>query len=123
VSAEDFKILILEDEAIIRMVTKRVLSQGCGATVLEADKVDPAIALALEHRPEVIIVDIHLKEERTGLDAAREIRKHYSPRIYIMSAYEPGTFADAAELSEFSGIFSKPTAAKTLLSICRRNCE
>jgi DNA-binding response OmpR family regulator len=68
------KILIAEDELIIARVLKRVLEQS-GYEVIQVSDENNAVLKAVEFRPDLIILDIHLKQKSSGVHAGRELRK------------------------------------------------
>jgi DNA-binding response OmpR family regulator len=68
------KILIAEDELIVARVMKRVLEQN-GYEVMQVCDEAHAIQASAEFRPDLLILDIHLKNKSSGLLAGKEIRK------------------------------------------------
>ncbi len=76
-------ILVADDSAIIRKMLCRLFkASGQYEVCAEATNGEEAIALALEHRPALIIMDLAMPV-LTGLDAAREI-KNILPEIPIV---------------------------------------
>jgi DNA-binding response OmpR family regulator len=107
-------ILIVEDETIFALDLKRILSKS-GYNVLRVfTEGSRAVEFALKERPEIILMDISLKGELNGVDAAREIYKFYKPLIIFISALDKLAF-------DFSGLdykfMSKPILDKNLISI------
>ena len=78
------RILIVEDEAIIAACLKNDLL-ALGYEVLPvALTADNAVALAEEHKPDIILMCILLKGKKTGIDVAQEIEKtRKMPIIFI----------------------------------------
>lgn len=78
------KVLIVEDDMIIAMVLERMVTK-LEYTVL--DKViegRKAINIANNHKPDLILMDIQLKDGVDGITAMEEIRKNSEvPVIYI----------------------------------------
>lgn len=66
------RILIVEDEALLRRVIARNL-RGRGFEVREAELAHEAIALAAHEAPDLMLLDINLPD-RTGWDVLRELR-------------------------------------------------
>jgi len=79
------KILIVEDEAIIAMDLKLRLQQQGYEVVPIADSAGNAIIVTKKYNPEVILMDILLKGEKTGIDAAKQIQKEYDIPIIFMT--------------------------------------
>lgn len=78
------KVLIVEDDMIISMVLERMVTKLKHRV---ADKVitgQAAIDCARELKPDLILMDIQLKDNIDGITAMQEIRKTSSvPVIYI----------------------------------------
>jgi len=78
------KILLVEDEAIIAMDLKLKLEQQGYDVVAIASSAEKAVQSAKKHRPELILMDILLKGEKTGIEASKQIqKKHNIPIIYL----------------------------------------
>jgi len=69
------KILIADDNPIIRKMLYRIVeSQGGYDLCAEAENGFQAIALAVKHRPDLVILDM-VMPVMNGIDAAREIKE------------------------------------------------
>src|SRR6476620_8839509 len=80
------RVLIVEDEPIIAMhlaILVQELGHEVCATVAS---VVGAIALASAHNPDVVLMDIHLAQGGSGIDAARELHSQQSVRCIFLSA-------------------------------------
>lgn len=79
------KVLIVEDESIIAMTYKAVFIKRKIATVIGIfNKAEHAIKQINENLPDVIIMDIKLKGDLDGIEAAKLINKKLSvPIIFI----------------------------------------
>jgi DNA-binding NarL/FixJ family response regulator len=76
-------VLIVDDHRIFREGVRNLLQEsGDFQVVAEAGDVDQAIALAATHRPDVIILDLHLGDA-DGLSAIGPIRSR-SPRSKVL---------------------------------------
>jgi len=107
-SANKKRILIVEDEKIIAEDIKRTLI-SYNYNVLGIVSVgQKAVDFASEHRPDLILMDIMLQGEMTGLDAAEEIYKSYNIPVIFLTAYSnKEILAKAAQSSPF-GYLIKP---------------
>jgi signal transduction histidine kinase len=103
------KILLVEDESIVAMDMERRLA-SLGYLVLEHVMTgEEAIEKALTLRPDLILMDIHLKGRIDGIEAAERIRE-YSPSvpvIYITAYSDDNTLARAKVTQPF-GYILKP---------------
>ena len=55
-------VLVVDDEATIRDVVRRYL-EADGLQVMEAPDGDTALAMVVEHRPDVVVLDVATGEE------------------------------------------------------------
>ena len=69
-------ILVTEDESIVRKDIERCLNKLGYNVVATADNGDKAIELAKKHKPDLALMDIMIKGDMTGIEAAGEIKKH-----------------------------------------------
>ena len=87
-------ILICEDDDNLRQLIRVVI--GAGYRIVEAGDGDEALALASEHRPDLIVLDL-MMPGMSGFDVLRHLRGDVSvdgTHIVVMSAW-PNT-KDAA---------------------------
>lgn len=98
------KVLIADDEPIIRMDLKELLSSEGHEVVAEAKNGQEALDLALEHRPDLIFLDIRMPNT-DGLEAAEQIMDKLDRKIPIimLTAYsQPELYERASELGVFA---------------------
>src|ERR1700719_3112403 len=71
----NLRILVADDHDIIRRGVKALLSSRPGWMVCaEATTGREAIALAAQHKPDIVVIDISMPD-LNGLEAARKVRK------------------------------------------------
>lgn len=68
------RVLVIDDEADVRLLY-RVNLRHAGFEVLEADDGDRGIAAALEHLPDVVVLDLMMPRV-DGFDVLRALRTH-----------------------------------------------
>lgn len=101
-------VLVVEDEKIVAKDIQFSLKKLGYTVVGTADTGEMAVELALEMKPDLILMDIMLKGEMNGIDAANEIRKHMDvPVVYLTANTDGGTIQKAKE-SEPHGYIIKP---------------
>ena len=108
-------VLVVEDDPILLEMTAMQLADG-GLEVLRAASRDEAMAV-LERGPVplVVITDIGLEGERSGLELARTIAERWPQiRLVIVSGEQRPVKEDYPEGAVF---FTKPCAEGALLSI------
>lgn len=101
------KVLICDDEPIIRMSLKNKLKELGFDEILEASDGEAAVSLALQQVPDIAILDIAMPK-KDGVTAAREIRKRLKiPIIFLTAAYDPETVKKAKEAG-IAAFLTKP---------------
>jgi CheY-like chemotaxis protein len=84
------KILIIEDEAIISFGYQLQLESLGYEITGRAASSEEAEALMKDTAPDAIMMDVHLKGEKNGLDLAREIRRtDQVPIIFLTASNRP----------------------------------
>ncbi|MFW6124439.1 MAG: response regulator [Acidobacteriota bacterium] len=79
------KILVVEDESIIAMDLKLKLEQQGYDVVAIASSADDAVQATKKYKPELILMDILLKGEKTGIEASEQIQKQMDIPIICMT--------------------------------------
>lgn len=103
-------VLVVDDEVLIAHHWCGLLEdmelEVCGM----AHTADEAIALALEHRPMLVLMDVRLRGTKDGVDAALAIYKSVgSSVVYITGSKEPATLA-RIKLHHPSPVLFKPVS-------------
>lgn len=89
-------VLVVEDESIVSKDIQHSLKKLGYNVVGAAATGENAIALATEHRPDIVLMDIMLKGDMNGIEAAGEIRKQLGiPVIYLTAYADEGTLSKA----------------------------
>ena len=84
------KILVVDDELHIRMLYQEELEDK-GYEVITSDGSDNILEILAKERPDVVILDIRLGGNRSGLDILQEIRtreQHDDVSIILCTAYD-----------------------------------
>jgi two-component system, response regulator PdtaR len=103
-------VLIVDDQALIAELWSILLEEMgievCGAAATAAE----AIAMARRHRPRVIIMDVRLRGELDGVDAAIAIHESLPSKvIFITGSREPATMA-RIQLDNPAAVLFKPVS-------------
>ena len=83
---EPLRILIVEDEAIVLMQLESIIEDSGHSVVGAAMSAGEAIDLVGTTHPELILLDMHLQDESSGLDVARAIRDRADITIVFLTA-------------------------------------
>ena len=111
---EKIVILVVEDEAIIRMSTVEML-EDAGFLVLEAGNADIAVQI-LESRSDIraVFTDVTMPGSLSGLKLARAIRDRWPPiHVIVTSARDVSSDMDFPRLARF---IQKPYAPAHILT-------
>jgi CheY-like chemotaxis protein len=82
------KVLIVEDEGMVALVIRHKLQRMGYEVCGTAASGEEAVEAALEHRPNLVIMDVHLSGRMTGFDAARRIVAEYDVPFIFFTGYE-----------------------------------
>ncbi|MBL8877603.1 MAG: response regulator transcription factor [Phycisphaerales bacterium] len=113
-------VILADDHAMVRgALAKLIMAEPDIQVVGEAESADGAVALAIEHEPAVVILDIDMPG-RTAFDAARVIRSR-APKtaIVFLSAFTHDRYIEAALASGASAYITKGEPIETVLSAVR----
>ncbi len=83
--AEKCTVFIVEDEPIVVECLERLLEYHGFTVVGSCDKGSEAVSKAKELQPQIILMDIMLKDNISGCDAALEIRQHIDTKIIFLT--------------------------------------
>jgi two-component system response regulator LytT len=98
-------ILLIEDEELVSKYIQKSLKKLGYNIIGAAATGEEAIVLALETKPDLVLMDIMLKGEITGIDAAEKIReKLFIPVIYLTAYSDESTLAKAMLTQPYSYI-------------------
>ena len=96
------RILIAEDETIIRLDVRTLLEKAGHEVVAEARDGEEAVALAYEHDPDLIVMDVRMPH-LDGIEAARQISDRKPVPIVMLTAYaEEDLVTRASEAGAFA---------------------
>src|SRR5882724_2934649 len=102
------RILIVDDEIIIARELEERLKQLGYEVVGIAASGREATALALEARPDLVLMDIVLQGEMDGIQAAAEIRATLGIPVIYVTAYTDRKTLDRARVTEPFAYIVKP---------------
>lgn len=82
------KILLVEDEPVDLIDLRKLLSAEGYDIVDRVATGENAIISFNEHKPDLIIIDIHLKGKMTGYDTAKELIQFSNPKFIFIASNE-----------------------------------
>ncbi|MGC9334156.1 MAG: ANTAR domain-containing response regulator [Anaerolineae bacterium] len=106
---ERTRVIIADDESIIRMDLREMLSNLGYLVVGEVGDGRSAVNLARELRPEIVIMDIKFEgEEFDGIDAARILTEEKIAPVLLLTAYSQRDLVMRAREAGVVGYLVKP---------------
>ncbi len=108
------RILIAEDETIIRLDLRDLLERSGHEVVAEARDGEEAVALAREHKPELAIMDVKMPK-LDGIEAAKRILDERPIPIVMLTAYGQEELVSRAVEAGVFGYLVKPFREQDLV--------
>jgi signal transduction histidine kinase len=111
------KIMVVEDESIVAKDLELTLTRLGYIVPATASSAADALSKASKHRPDLVLMDIHLQGEIDGIAVARRLRSEMNiPVIYLTAYADDDTVARARETEPF-GYLLKPFNERELRSM------
>ncbi|WP_094227696.1 response regulator [Methanolobus psychrotolerans] len=102
------RIMIVEDEKIVALDIKDSLEHLGYSVPCMTSSGEEAIKIANQCHPDLILMDIVLKGNIDGIDAAKVIRENYDIPVIYLTAYSDERTLQRAKLTEPFGHILKP---------------
>jgi PAS domain S-box-containing protein len=110
----DRRILIVEDEAIVAKNIEVALKKQGYCVLAIASSGEEAIQKAAELKPDMVLMDIRLRGDMLGVEAARQIRTRFGIPVIYLTAHADTATLERAKLSEPFGYLIKPFKVEDL---------
>lgn len=108
------KILIVEDDKMLCTIFEMFIRQLGYELIGISQTGTEAINLCTLQKPDVVLMDIHLEGELSGIDTAKNIHHNFDiPVVYITSDIEESTIKSAIYKNTY-GFLVKPVYQTTL---------
>ena len=101
-------ILVVEDESIVAKDIQVCLRKLGYDVVGVVDTGEKAVEVFQEKKPDLVMMDINLKGDMSGVDAAGAIRKENDVPVIFLTAYTDKATVDKAKETEPYGYIIKP---------------
>jgi response regulator NasT len=101
------RILVAEDETIIRLDLRGLLERAGYEVVAEARDGEEAVALAREHAPDLALMDVKMPR-LDGIEAARRILEERPIPIVMLTAFDQQELVERAAEAGVYGYLVKP---------------
>ena len=118
-SGRETKVLLVEDEALIREVMAEVLSSA-GYEVTATCTGDEAAILLAEDGFDLLLTDVTMPGQIDGIGLAEHARELHPGLPVVFVSGRPETAQRAARVAQPTAYFPKPYDVDTLVSIVER---
>jgi len=108
------RVVIAEDEALIRLDLKEMLEEEGFAVVAEAGDGESAVRQAEEHRPDLVILDVKMPV-LDGISAAERIAKARIAPVVILTAFSQRELVERARDAGAMAYLVKPFTKNDLM--------
>ena len=109
------RVLLVEDEFVVANDLQLMLEKAGYIVTGIADSVEEARILIGAEKPDMILLDIYLKGDLTGIDLANELTHKQIPFIYISANSNEGILEEA-KVTQPYGFIVKPFRQKDVLT-------
>jgi two-component system, response regulator PdtaR len=109
------RVIIAEDEAIVRLDLKEILQSAGYEVVGETGRGDDAVRLAGETRPDLAILDVKMPG-MSGIQAAKEITANARVAVIVLTAFSQRELIEEARDAGVAAYLVKPFRRDELLS-------
>lgn len=111
------RVIVAEDESLIRMDIVEILRENDYDVVAEAADGEEAVALAEQHKPDLMVMDVKMPK-MDGISAAEAIAKFNIP-VVLLTAFSQTELVDRASQAGAMAYIVKPFTPNDLLPAIR----
>jgi two-component system, response regulator PdtaR len=109
------RILVAEDEVVLGLFYKQYFMEQKDYELVDVVKTGKEVVqLALKEQPDLIIMDIQLRDGKTGIEASQEILDQIDVPILYCTAYSDRETIQQASHSKHEGFVFKPISEEQL---------
>ncbi len=111
------KVLLVDDHPIVRQGVRRLIEKEPGLTVCgEAEDAPEALALIETTRPDLVVLDLSLKQS-SGFDLILDLKRRWEHLpVLVLSMYSEEVYAERVLRAGASGYIMKQEAPKKVIS-------
>lgn len=107
-------LFIVEDDNIQSLILEMMVSKLGFDCKGKSDNGKHAVEEILQIKPDIILMDVMLKDTYDGIDVARIIKSHYDPVIIYVSGNSDGIHKNRAEKYGYHDFIAKPVSIHKL---------
>lgn len=115
------RVLLVEDHPAMRFALATAIERaGIGEVVGETGRAEEALAFTRESKPELVMLDIRLEGETTGLELCRDLKALSDPpRVLVHTSYNSASELYLCFLSGADGYVHKSSNYRELVEAIR----
>lgn len=102
------KILIIEDNAIQALTLETIIKRLGFSEVKKVYTPQQAYKILESFQPDLMLVDINLGTEETGIDVVKSVQKNHPARVYYITGNSDLHHKTKADETNFTGYLIKP---------------
>jgi PAS domain S-box-containing protein len=115
--ASPARILIVEDEGLIALDIERSLQDLGYEVVGRVDSSTDALRCAAANRPDLVLMDVHIKGELDGIETAALLRREHDVAIAYLTAFGDVATVERTKATAPGGLLLKPFKPADLYSL------
>ncbi|MEY2675360.1 MAG: hypothetical protein RL102_626 [Actinomycetota bacterium] len=115
--ATKLRVVVAEDESLIRMDIVEILRENNYDVVAEAGDGEEAVTLVTEHKPDLVVMDVKMPK-MDGISAAEQIAKLNIP-VVLLTAFSQTELVERASQAGAMAYIVKPFTPNDLLPAIR----
>ena len=108
-------VLIVEDEKISSLFLENVLTESGYRVTATASTGEEAVRAAAAEPPDVVIMDVGLRGEMDGAEAAGIISRHHGTPVLFVTAYTRSELERNNDLPATFDLLAKPIVEQELI--------
>lgn len=102
------KVMIVEDDFIIRMFIEKVVRSLGAEIVAKASESTEAVELCKKHLPDLVLMDIGIRGKIDGVDTTLQIKKECQTEVIYLTGNSDEKTLERAKATEPYGFIFKP---------------
>lgn len=113
------KIFIVEDEIVVANDIRQILNKNNFYVTGVATKYEQAVCGIKKEKPDLVLCDIRLREEKSGIELMQELSENMCFKIIFISAYSDIETIEKANLVNPFNYLTKPFNDQQLVTSVR----
>ncbi|MQW77544.1 response regulator [Nocardioides sp. dk4132] len=114
------RIALVDDQDLVRSGVAMIIDNEPDLEVVaQASSAETGVELAVEHRPDVVLMDVNMPGGSNGIEATRQIVEQTDSKVIMLTAFDDEDTVFPALQAGASGYLLKVSEGETLLAAIR----